>query len=182
MRITISMFAINTNKLSEILFSPTQELFDRVFENTIRNWHYDNEQSKLYRAILHRGVFDRWLHSDSVDEFIAYESVFVALREYAEPLDMSLLQGFKGWFYWDNTKLWPYFLKTRPPFRAPSCPTQIPAVGFLAKANMEEMISNEAPFDTSIPSECRLVRATTLETIESVLEDDLEVLAIVTYT
>ncbi len=123
-----------------------------------------------------RGFEGNWPPDDSPDTF----SAFCWLLEItAEPIVVANLRGFRRWHYWEDTKLWPYFLKVASPLTVPISNTPIPVVGFLPSTEMLAVLSSDI-LESELPSrDVRAIRNEVLEIIESLYEDNLDLFAVV---
>ena len=125
--------------------------------------------------LLEAGINDHWPYSNSPDGFVAFHWL---LETIAEPIVIERLLNFKSWSYWESTGLWDYFLSASPPYPVPSSPGRVPKVGYLSLEGMMRMLEAESHKTFSERDDCRAVRSEVLEVVESLLQDELPMLAI----
>jgi hypothetical protein len=96
-----------------------------------------------------------------------------------EKIQVPEFAYFRGLRYLDDTGVWPWFQISPPPFPVPVCPDPFPEIGFLRGSDIEQQVLSSAG---SLPkcqdAEATNARQQLLDVLETIVEDRLDVLAI----
>ncbi len=125
--------------------------------------------------ILAQGLGGNWPDDGTVDPFETFCWVMDVL---AEPIVIECLRDFRSLDYFEDMELWPYFLRHPAPFPVPTTSDAVPRVGFLPRSAMPELLDVEADRFHEIDALCRGCREEWLEVIESLSDDGLDLLAV----
>jgi hypothetical protein len=174
MSFSIFFFAVNSNELLRTI-TTDGELIPRVLSHISRNASPSTADVELLESLLSNGIQGNWPAKDSPDTFTAFCWL---LEVTGEPIVIGNLLGFRSWEYWEDVKLWEYFVKVPPPLPVPTAPGLFPVVGFLPSKTVSLAFLSEVSEGASASQEVRAVRTEVLEIIESVHRDNLDLFAI----
>lgn len=176
MSYSIYLFGVDGDGLQRTLATDT-ELVPRVLSHISRSASPSEADLALLHSLLSRGVQGTWAPEDAPDTFTA---LCWLLDVVAEPIVVGGLRGFSHWAYWEDAGLWPHFLMVPPPMPVPTSDEKPPIVGFLPCAMFADLLSSDEPESAASSQDVRAVRTEVLEIIESLQDDRLDLVAVVT--
>lgn len=88
------------------------------------------------------------------------------------------LLDFRTWSFWESTGLWAHFLSEPAPFPVSQSPESVPNVGYLSLGTMKQLLIEDTTNAPGADGESQSIRAELLEVIESLVEDEMEMVAI----
>lgn len=101
------------------------------------------------------------------------------MEDVAEKITIGSFVGFRHLQFLDDTGIWPWLLRSPPPFAVPVCENPPPQVGFISADEMERLaMSGTSQLPPADCEEVNYARQEFLEVLESLSSDKLDLLAV----
>jgi hypothetical protein len=178
----ITFFALNSQDFAHQMRNSEQELLDRIVQLVRRrsegkppDEHLESELPILLDAA-------RRLCQNSVPHDCRHEYFYALcwLADVAtERVVIGPFQKFSKFSYITEIGIWPWLLRTHPPFAVPVCREPPPQVGFLSSQDMQSWTLaslNDLPPNND--REVNKARQDFRDVLESLLADQLDLLAV----
>jgi hypothetical protein len=175
---SVHFFALHAADFGQQMVAAPQQIAERVAQRLRDQQCFTDREVQSTAdkaALICQGELPRRCNSKFFDA-LAWIG-----EELGERIDVSSYQGFRRMSFLEEVGIWPWLLESRPSFAVPRCPEPPPQVGFLTAADMAKILdSGFAQLDPSVSKEALYAREEFKDILESLVEDQLDLLAILT--
>ena len=172
---SLQFFALDAESIANQIRTEPEALLDRMARQVREKDAFDEEelQTALARAAA---ICEGRLPDDCDPDY--FRALCWLMEVVSEEVRIGSFVDFHWWFI-EEAGIWPWLLRSRPPFPVPVCSDPSQQVGFLSVEDIERFalpaFDQLPPTDTS---EVSYARQEFREVLESLVEDKLDLLAV----
>lgn len=174
MNYSIHFFANNATNLMQA--TARGRLLNNV-ELKLRNQNQFKDEEILSTMTQAEAICQGNLPKDcDVEWFDAFCWIMDAM---AEKIQISSFLGFRHLGYLEDIGIWPWMLRTKPPFAVPVCADPPPQVGYLSSEDMARIVVTGFPgLPAKRSREVAYARQEFQEVLETLVDDNLDLVAV----
>ena len=184
MSYAIYFFAMDAESVASQFRSARDELLQRV-ESHIREQNEADDERHYNEGQIRRtlakaeAICERKLPEECAPEF--FDALCWLAEVVGEKITIGSFLGFRHMQFLDEVGIWPWLLRSKPPFMVPVCKHAPPQVGFLSTDDIAKFALPafaKLPAPRAHPTEVNYARQEFQEVVESLAEDKLDLLAV----